>query len=38
MSFSQNTIVQGNEKVFVNLTLYCNHQVHRDFKITLYIQ
>jgi hypothetical protein len=29
-------ILKGNHKVSVHLILYCNHQVHRDFLITLY--
>jgi len=28
--------IQGDQKVSVHLFLYCNHQVHRDFLITLY--
>jgi len=29
--------IQDDQKVCVHLSLYCNHQVHRDFLITLYI-
>ena len=29
--------IQGDKKVSVHLSLYCNYQVQRDFLITLYI-
>jgi len=29
-------LIQGDQKVSVHLFLYCNHQVHRDFLVTLY--
>jgi len=31
------TVVQGDQIVSVHLFLYYNHQVHRDFLITLYV-
>jgi len=32
------TIIQGNQKVSVHLTITVHHQVHTDFLITLYME
>ena len=29
--------IKSDQKVSVHQLLYCNHQVHRDFLITLYL-
>jgi hypothetical protein len=31
------SFVQGDQKVSVNLMMYCNRQVHKEFLITLYV-
>jgi len=28
--------IQGDKNISVHLTIYCNHQVHRDFLIALF--
>jgi len=33
---TRSLIIQGDQKVSVHLMMYCNHQFHIDFLITLY--
>jgi len=30
-------IIQGDQKVYVHLMMYCDHQAHRDLLIALYL-